>query len=347
MSLATRCTACGTIFRVVQDQLKVSEGWVRCGRCQEVFNALEGLFDLEREAPPQRPPPRAAEAPATAEVPTSSSSDDWDSTQAQQRSVDPIEDEELPATSESDVLDSRFLRREVEADFYDVEPEFADAQFPSELLQGEHHEHPTEAGGLEKDVQPRRIRGSKSRSRTKKLDTSPAPLGAPQFVRSAERALRWRQPWVRGVLAVVVVILLAALAAQMAYQWRDLLAAERPETRPYLAQLCEYTGCQLEAPRRIDDLAVESSTLVKANGSDTYRLTVVLRNRGHLPLALPAIDLRLTDANGALLARRALSAGDFQARESVLNADSESTLQALLTTSGQRVAGYTVEIFYP
>ena len=33
MSLATRCTSCGTAFRVVQDQLKVSEGWVRCGRC--------------------------------------------------------------------------------------------------------------------------------------------------------------------------------------------------------------------------------------------------------------------------------------------------------------------------
>src|SRR5512137_3115831 len=50
MSLATRCTACGTVFRVVQDQLKVSEGWVRCGRCNEVFNALEGLFDLDRES---------------------------------------------------------------------------------------------------------------------------------------------------------------------------------------------------------------------------------------------------------------------------------------------------------
>jgi ribosomal protein L11 methyltransferase len=31
--LATRCSACGTVFRVVQDQLRVSEGWVRCGRC--------------------------------------------------------------------------------------------------------------------------------------------------------------------------------------------------------------------------------------------------------------------------------------------------------------------------
>ena len=47
MNLATRCPACGTVFRVVRDQLKVSEGWVRCGRCSEVFNAGERLFELE------------------------------------------------------------------------------------------------------------------------------------------------------------------------------------------------------------------------------------------------------------------------------------------------------------
>ena len=52
MSLATRCTSCATTFRVVQDQLKVSEGWVRCGRCDAVFNALEGLFDLGATRPP-------------------------------------------------------------------------------------------------------------------------------------------------------------------------------------------------------------------------------------------------------------------------------------------------------
>ena len=61
MSLATRCPACGTTFRVVQDQLKVSDGWVRCGQCQEVFNALETLFELPAaptalaDEPPVRP----------------------------------------------------------------------------------------------------------------------------------------------------------------------------------------------------------------------------------------------------------------------------------------------------
>lgn len=67
MNLATRCTTCGTIFRVVQDQLRVSEGWVRCGRCAEVFDAREQLFDLERDSPPPWPPLSASAEPAPVE----------------------------------------------------------------------------------------------------------------------------------------------------------------------------------------------------------------------------------------------------------------------------------------
>ena len=43
MTLATRCPSCQTLFKVVPDQLRVSEGWVRCGRCAEVFNAAQHL----------------------------------------------------------------------------------------------------------------------------------------------------------------------------------------------------------------------------------------------------------------------------------------------------------------
>lgn len=39
MSLITRCPTCETLFRVVPDQLRVSDGWVRCGQCEEIFDA--------------------------------------------------------------------------------------------------------------------------------------------------------------------------------------------------------------------------------------------------------------------------------------------------------------------
>uniref|UniRef100_UPI001B357A37 zinc-ribbon domain-containing protein n=1 Tax=Azohydromonas sediminis TaxID=2259674 RepID=UPI001B357A37 len=74
MTLAARCPSCRTAFRVVQDQLKVSNGWVRCGRCAAVFNANETLFELEARAPaaapfPPPPPPAAPPTPAVAVVP--------------------------------------------------------------------------------------------------------------------------------------------------------------------------------------------------------------------------------------------------------------------------------------
>ena len=39
MSQITRCPACATSFRVVVDQLRIAQGWVRCGQCGEVFEA--------------------------------------------------------------------------------------------------------------------------------------------------------------------------------------------------------------------------------------------------------------------------------------------------------------------
>ena len=51
MTLATRCNACATVFRVVRDQLRVSDGWVRCGRCNAVFNATDDLFELDEGQP--------------------------------------------------------------------------------------------------------------------------------------------------------------------------------------------------------------------------------------------------------------------------------------------------------
>jgi len=65
MSLATRCPACGTTFRVVRDQLRISDGWVRCGRCSHVFDGAAELHDpLSDPLPVTAPAVPAAETPA-------------------------------------------------------------------------------------------------------------------------------------------------------------------------------------------------------------------------------------------------------------------------------------------
>jgi predicted Zn finger-like uncharacterized protein len=57
MSLVTRCPACTTTFKVVRDQLRISDGWVRCGRCSHVFDATLDLHEAPDGASPGHAPP--------------------------------------------------------------------------------------------------------------------------------------------------------------------------------------------------------------------------------------------------------------------------------------------------
>ncbi|WP_417283446.1 DUF3426 domain-containing protein [Comamonas sp.] len=52
MSQVTRCPSCETRFKVVADQLRISQGWVRCGVCQNVFDACEDLQAWDESALP-------------------------------------------------------------------------------------------------------------------------------------------------------------------------------------------------------------------------------------------------------------------------------------------------------
>lgn len=44
-SFITQCPRCATKFKVTQEQLNISEGWVRCGRCQHIFDAKNQLTE--------------------------------------------------------------------------------------------------------------------------------------------------------------------------------------------------------------------------------------------------------------------------------------------------------------
>lgn len=60
MNLITQCPHCNTAFKVVRDQLKVSQGWVRCGQCDEVFDSSPQLREW---ASAETPLPVAGQTP--------------------------------------------------------------------------------------------------------------------------------------------------------------------------------------------------------------------------------------------------------------------------------------------
>ncbi len=318
MSMATRCTSCGTIFRVVQDQLKVSEGWVRCGRCDAVFNALEGVFDLEREAPPPWQP--APAQPGTARRHGAGFGAG-------------AEDADVAELDEDDRIASRFFHPEQEevrqspaqAIAERDRTEFADARFNTDLLQ---------------DTQAEPSLADSTAAAT--------PSSEPAFVRAADREARWQTRRARWAMSLLSGVLLCGLGVQAAHHFRDSLAADWPQTRAGLAKWCSLASCNIDAPRRIEDISVESTALTHAAaGTDSFRLAVTLRNRGGAAVRTPSIDLSLTDTQGQLIARRALTPADFGSAGKGIPAGAETVMQTLISAGSPRVVGYTVEVFYP
>lgn len=315
MSLATRCTSCGTVFRVVQDQLKVSEGWVRCGRCDEVFNALEGLFDLDRDSPPEWSEPARGASASTDDGPTETADPDL---------VDRIDEQIFGSPRRTGFGALTGLGGGERKG-----PDFADARFDTDV--------PSDA------IEPVMLDPTTQGRDSETLDGADAP----EFVRSAERAARWQSSGARKALRLMAVLLALLLVGQAANHYRDGMAARLPGTVAALQAWCRFSGCTLEPPRRIEDIVVESTALAKAGPGEAFRLSVTLRNRATTVAALPWIDLSLTDANGQLVARRALSPQDFRSRTTTMPAGSETSLQAMMSTGTVRIAGYTVEVFYP
>ena len=323
MSLATRCTACSTVFRVVQDQLKVSEGWVRCGRCNEVFNAFEGLFDLQRETPPDWPSTLSPPSAASVQEPQPASAAVIEVAQpASDERVDPRIDAQLlgPRRSESG---STPATRISERDRL----EFPDAQFDPESVMDDAQAPDADAAS------PAALEAAHS--------------AAPEFIRRAQRQARWQQPLMRAALGAAALALTAALVLQGGHHFRDLIAARWPAAKPALVAWCALVSCSIEAPRRIEDVSVESTALTRASIPDAFRFSVALRNRGTMTVALPAVDLSLTDAAGQLVARRMLMPRDFRVASALLPPGAESALQLTLSAGDARITGYTVEIFYP
>jgi predicted Zn finger-like uncharacterized protein len=319
MSLITRCPDCGTMFKVVPDQLRISEGWVRCGQCSHVFDAsahMQAAAAPNPEDPADALPLTRVEAPnPQAFVPVPESADFGPSSSEI--------DEGLP----SEVLDSTLIAAEAQA----------------------LREHPLD--------QPFELRRQDAVD-ADEAEPSQSPSEMEQeselqdlaFVRKARRQPFDRRPRVRALMWAAVVALGGLLTLQMVLQDRDRLAASEPALRPWLAGLCAALNCSIGPHRQIDGIAIESSSFNKLR-ADAYRLQVTLKNQGGIEVALPALELTLTDGQDQAVIRRVLMPGELGARTPVIPAAAEWSSSVAIAVAdeglGGRIAGYRLLAFYP
>jgi hypothetical protein len=162
-----------------------------------------------------------------------------------------------------------------------------------------------------------------------------------------EETPRRAWPWILGTL-----LALTALAVQAALYFRVELAVMAPETKPALTLLCNYAGCELSRPSKVELVAIESSDLHPDPANPKQlQLVATLRNRAGFAQEYPHLELTLTDATDKALLRRALAPADYLPADKPaaagFAASGELTVSLNLAVRDVAPVGYRLYIFYP
>ena len=300
------------MFKVVTDQLKVSQGWVRCGHCADVFDASLHLQGVQN-----------------------------------------------PAASAPNASPACNITAKIEAHIEPGMPLMAKpfAPMPSPF---------TDAGDV--PIATKTVLVESSEVDHTQLDSfSDSPEALPghdvSFVRDARRRAFWRKGAVRLALGLSGLLLAVLLLSQFLLQQRDSLAALEPRLKPWLQMLCQPLRCDIAPLRHIEAVVIDSSSFNKING-DTYRLSFSLKNTGTAPLAIPSLEVTLTDMQEQALVRRVVMPAQFGATGvdgalgvgaeffgvvviQVLGLDAQGVVGSVAPAAPLRIAGYRVLAFYP
>lgn len=321
MSSITQCPACATAFRVVPDQLRVAHGWVRCGHCGEVFLAAAHLVEQQALAPG---PLVATDSSPMAGAPI-------DGTEAPREhaaaDASPWPGQEVSPGSAAAAAVPVGV----------AEPGLVGAPDPVDERDDQHP-------ATEADLEPGRPAGANRNAGA--ADPVPEMVGEAPFLAapaSAAGAGKHLLMW------ALLLVLLLSLTLQLALSGRHWLAARWPALRPALQALCEPLACRGDPLRQLDAVVIEGSTFQRLL-PDRFRVSFTVRNNTDLPVATPALELTLTDAQDQVLLRRVVPVSELEA-PATLGPHAEIRLVRDLTVSDTarpaEVSGYRLLLFHP
>ena len=282
MSLKTRCPACETVFKIVPDQLKVSSGWVRCGRCAEVFDAASHAAASDDASPwPQNKPP---EVVVTSTV----------------------------VTAKNSIIAPKNIAVKAINTPAIVDPISSKEQNSTDL----------------------------------------------SFVRIAKNKAFWQRSSVITSLRAACVGLAGLLFFQVVFSQRNHIATANPALTTTFESLCQVIGCKIEPFKNIDAFKIDSSSFQKSpqtsadvTPGENFALKLAIKNNTELAVAMPAVELTLTDTNDKPVLRRVLLAKDLGFNANTLSANSDwngaSALAVTTSSSTAPITGYRVLLFYP
>ncbi len=171
----------------------------------------------------------------------------------------------------------------------------------------------------------------------------------------------------KGLMAWAVLGVLG-LVFQAALFFKDSLAAHHPQLQETLTVLCKWAGCQIQPLQLADavlidhaavDLITEqealTNSLTAAKVHDEslmslaqWRFQMTLRNAENISVAMPWIELTLTDLQDQAVMRQVFNPTDYGAPK-VLKAGEIWSQDLRLRLANEQIGflGYRLQTFYP
>jgi len=376
MALATTCPRCKTSFRVVPDQLKLRRGFVRCGRCRNVFAGIDHL----RYVDDGHLRAGADTIPDTNTGTESDSESDLDSVSGTSTDSDSGSDAGMDvgtaANAETDAEVEYVIVGTPPRDPLAHEPLAADDRpadeaaqvddaLPDDARPDDGHRDDTSDGPvheapayLERYAEPLAADSDRPNEPAARLvapdgfdDEGEGESAIDYFSTRRSRGFADR----RGIAAAFVALALAvALVLQFVVAERATIAARAPALAPILAATLAPFGLDIGAPSELEALTIESFELQVSQVPDVLEMRALLRNHADHPVRWPSMQLTLTDRSDRVLVRRTLDPDDYlrdagTTPDDGLPAQTEWPLHLALEARDLHLAGYDyrVRLFYP
>jgi predicted Zn finger-like uncharacterized protein len=315
----TVCPKCTLTLAVTASDLRIGQGFVRCGRCSNVFNALLALSEEPDAAPgatpsapalvvqerapsvtapkPQGPPAAIQPPPPPSPPPPPPPPPHGAAPQQPNASAPPP----AAAREESNLSESRetgtFETIVLEGDGILQTEEFV----PEEAVD-------TQIAAVARQLAANQAAAERVEEMPPVEDAEPATAAVPAEFLLERPARDWRRLLLYGA---VILVLVLVLAAQAVHHWRNQLALQPLWSGP-LTRLYRGLGMPLTPNWDVHAYDVRQlGAVADPGGSSTIRVHVSLAN--HAPHAQPAPILRLTllDRFGKRVAARDLKPADY------------------------------------
>jgi predicted Zn finger-like uncharacterized protein len=363
----TVCPKCALTLAVTAADLRVGQGYVRCGRCASVFNALVALHEEARRdeadssAPADRraatpsppPPPLMMELPVTAE-PDSETEAAPDTMEFALGSADLAQIFVAPEVPEGAAASGTFESIVLEGEFNDADADEAIDNLTRELEAAE--------AELERIARVARDAVADPGSATQQSEalqlSTAAPaaerLAGPYYARTEDidafeeperhaRASLWY-----GIAAGVLAVL---LLAQIVHRNRNDLASS-PALHGPLTSLYGALGAPL-APRW-DPAALDVRQLgaiAEADASGQLLVRASIRNEASRAQPMPLLRLTLQDRYGKRIASRDLTPreylGERAGERDFLAAGQRVDAEVAVLDPGSNAVGFEVDACLP